>query len=525
MKVLNHSKEDKMKLVKILLFVVVFCLFLLTCKHGGSYPLKQETCYIAEIGEEVICGTYMVRENPYGPARREIALNFIILPARGSNKVPDPVFAFSGGPGAGAAASVVSWASMLEKLRQERDIVLVDLRGTGQSNPLYCPPIGDVNSAQSYLTDMYPEDYVKNCRSKLKEKADLRQYHHSISLDDIDALRAELGYEQINVVGGSGGSRAGYVYMNRYPGRVRCAFLWAIAPPDQALPSTMAQDAEAALMRLFADCAADPDCAADYPTLQQEFYQILNRLKAGPVTVSITNPINNQPETVTFSHNNFITGIRYMLYSSSTSRWLPAFIFWAARGTYFPLVEYTVDYLYWINRDVMEGLYLCMTCTEDIPYVDFAVARAQAQGTFLGIYRLDQQQAACEWWVRGQLEPGFFDRIELNIPTLIVSGENDPVTPPYYGEHLANSLPNSLHVIVPNSGHSKNPIWDNCLDDAVAQFVSRGAPEGIDFTCAYNYQRPPFVSWRDYTMENKEKISAQVKTITSRLQHAAHAPY
>ena len=372
---------------------------------------------------------------------------------------------------------------------------------------------------------MYPEDYVKNCRSILKEKADLRQYHHSISLDDIDALRAALGYEQINVVGGSCGSRAGYVYMKRYPGRVRCAFLWAIAPPDQALPSTMARDAEAALMRLFADCAADPDCAADYPTLQQEFYQILNRLKAGPVTVSITNPINNQPETVTFSHNNFITGIRYMLYSSSTSRWLPAFIFWAARGTYFPLVEYTVDYLYWINRDVMEGLYLCMTCTEDIPYVDFAVARAQAQGTFLGTYRLDQQQAACEWWVRGQLEPGFFDPVKLNIPTLIVSGENDPVTPSYYGEHLANLLPNSLHIIVPNAAHAIGAVWDNCMDDAVAQFVSRGALGGIDVTCAYNYQRPPFVSWRDYTTQNKKKISAEIKAIASGRQHAAHAPY
>jgi hypothetical protein len=98
------------KLIKILLLlVVILCLFLYACKQDEFYPLKQETCYIEEIGEEVICGTYMVMENPYGPARRDIALNFIILPARGSNKAPDPVFAFSGGPGAGAAASVASW--------------------------------------------------------------------------------------------------------------------------------------------------------------------------------------------------------------------------------------------------------------------------------------------------------------------------------------------------------------------------------------------------------------------------------
>lgn len=503
-----------MKLVKILLlFVIIFCLFSLACKQDQSPRLTQETCYLQQLGEEVICGTFVVKEDNGGMSDREIVLRFIILPSRNADKAPDPVFVFDGGPGAGAADRVDLWAIKFEKLRQDRDLVLVDIRGTGDSNPLYCPPIGDVNRAQTYLTDMYPENYVKNCRQLLEEKADLRYYHNSLAMDDIDELRGALGYEQINIVGGSGGSRSGYVYMKSHPERVRSAFLWSIAPPNQELPATMARDAEVALQRLFADCAADPDCAADYPNLEQEFYQILNQLETGPVTVIITNPINNQPETVIFRYNDFITAVRYLLYSNGRAKWLPAFIFWAVRGTYFPIVEFAVDELYWLNQKIMEGLYLCMTCTEDLPYVDFEEARVQAQGTFLGTYRLDQQQAACEWWVRGDLPTGFHYLSMLDIPTLIVSGENDPVTPSYYGDHLAETLPNSIHVIVPNSAHGTGDAWENCLDNLVAQFVSRGAPEGLDFTCVDNTQRPPFVSWQDYTGQTQEKISADVKDI------------
>lgn len=232
-----------MKLVKILLLLVmIFCLFLFSCKQHQPQPLTQERCYIEELGEEVICGTYMVMENPQGVGGREIALNFIILPARNANKAPDPVFCFDGGPGCGAANHVYIWADMFEKLRQERDIVLVDQRGTGGSNRLYCPPIEDVNSAQTYLNDMYMENHVRNCRRLLEKKADLRYYHNSIAVDDIDELRAALGYEQINVTGGSAGSRAGYVYMKRHPERVRSAFLWDICPTNKRIPSTLAQE-------------------------------------------------------------------------------------------------------------------------------------------------------------------------------------------------------------------------------------------------------------------------------------------
>jgi len=225
---------------------------------------------------------------------------------------------------------------------------------------------------------------------------------------------------------------------------------------------------EAALERLLADCAADPNCAADYPDLRQKLDQVIYRLKQGPVSVPIINPITGGPETVTFTHNNFIHGLRSMLYNTPTSRWIPAFIHWATEGHFAPIFEYTADYLYWDNKELMDGMFLCVTCTEGTPYINYAEARAQAEGTLMGTYRLEQQVNACELWIRGDHPADFRTLNTMGISTLIVSGEINPTTPPEYGEELANYLPYSLHVIIPNEGHAFGQVWKDCLDDVVA---------------------------------------------------------
>lgn len=487
------------KLLKIL-FLVLMILFLFSCNRDDSFELKIEPCYLEEIGEEVRCGTFEVLENRQVSKGAKIRLNFIILPAWTSNPAPDPIFAFDGGPGCGAAANVNSWARRLEKFRWERDIILLDQRGTGDSNPLPCYPLGDPNSAQTWLEDMYPENYVVNCRKELEKKANLKYYSTLMFADDLDDLRAALGYERINVIGGSYGGYSGYIYMKYHPQRVRSALLWSMAP--QYYPSNLAPDTEAAMERLFNDCAADPDCAADYPDLRQDFQQVLNRLKTSPVTVTITNPFTGSPETVEFRYNDFITGIRYTLYYNDSLRWTPVFIYWAARGNYAPLIEYTVETLRGFNEYLMDGMYLCIQCTENMPYIDWDEAVTATRGTFMGTYRLEQHKQSCDLWVRGDLPDGYFDLDRLNIPTLIVSGELDPVDPPKYSQRIADSLPNSLHKIIPLHAHGISGVWENCLDDVVLLFVSRGSLEGLDLTCVDDYQRPSFVSWRDYSRKS-----------------------
>ncbi len=507
-----------------LTLLLVFIVLLAPFDTDASFGLKIEPCFLEEIGEEVLCGTYEVMENRRVRKGAKIRLNFIILPAWTLDPAPDPIFIFSGGPGQGSADTVAHYTRHYEKLRWERDIVLVDQRGTGQSNRLHCQREGDPDSAQTYLQDMFPEDYVKNCRKELAKKANLRYYDTTTAMQDIDSLREALGYEQINVIGASYGSYTGIVYMKYFPERVRSAFLSKIAMPNWTYSGSIAPHTQDALERLLEDCALDPDCAADYPLLSQQLDQVLNQLKQQAAVVWITNPITGAPESVTFTHNNFIHGLRSMLYSTSASKWIPVFIHWAAQGIFSPIAEYTADYLWWVSENIMDGMFLCVTCTETIPYIDYEEARALAQGTMMGTYRLDQQKNACDWWVRGEHPADFHEMPVLDIPALIVSGEIDPVTPPRYAEELAGYLPNSLHVIIPNAGHSHSTVWEDCMDEVVAQFISQGSVAELDVSCVDQHVRPPFVSWRDYTSENSEQISRDLKSLTKSIYHKTGKP-
>ena len=487
-------------MIYIRVLVVLFLLQLTYSCFEDDFPrLVIDDCYNEDIGEWVRCGTYEVMENRNVTRGHKFKLNFIILPAGNPNPASDPIFVLDGGPGVGAADRIKMWARHLEKLRPERDIVLVDQRGTGSSNPLPCLRAGDPESAQTYLQDMFPEDYVRQCREELQKGNDLRYYHSMIAMADINDLRTALGYKLINLYGVSYGAHMAIVLMKHFPQSIRSVVLEAPGVPSLLYPSSLAQDTEEALEMLFADCASDSDCAADYPNLRDEFNAVLNRLKQNSIQVTITNPINGSPETVVFTHSCFIQGVRSLLYNVYSRRWLPAFIYWAYREAYFPLVEWITDQMYGTSQSLSFGMLLCVTCTETIPYINFEKARAEAEGTLMGSYRLDQQQRACDLWVSGYLPADFNELPQVSIPTLIFTGELDPVVRPYNGEILANVLPNSYHYSIPNTGHGMGASWESGLDDVVAQFVQQGVLAGLDFSCADNNQYPPFISWRDYS--------------------------
>jgi hypothetical protein len=161
----------------------------------------------------------------------------------------------------------------------------------------------------------------------------------------------------------------------------------------------------------------------------------------------------------------------------------------------------------------MDGMWLCVTCSETIPFINFPEAVQRAQGTFMGTYRIDQQKRGCELWVRGDLPEGYLDLEEFEVPSLIVSGEIDPVTPPYHGEIVMSFLPNGLFIVIPNAAHGTGSVWENCLDEVVAQFFSQGSISGLDTSCVNSNIRPPFVSWRDYAGLSSTELSKILNTI------------
>ena len=227
-------------------------------------PLELKTCQVKGIKGDVKCGTLEIFENRATRKGRKIPINIVVLPATGAKREPDPVFYFAGGPGSAATEDAPGIAGMLASIREHRDLVFVDQRGTGQSNPLNCDLFNPADP-QSYFGSFFPVDDVRKCREQLEPKADLTLYTTTIAMDDLDDVRAALGYEQINLYGGSYGTRAALVYLRQHPKHVRTVMLHGVAPTNQLMPLNFPQDTERALQGVLSECEADETCNKAFP--------------------------------------------------------------------------------------------------------------------------------------------------------------------------------------------------------------------------------------------------------------------
>src|SRR5207244_12853121 len=199
-----------------------------------------EPCRLPGIDEELLCGRLTVFENRLTRAGRTIDLSVVVLPAFDQNTKAEPLFDLAGGPGAAATESATFYAGQGKGYRRRRDVVLVDQRGTGKSNPLSLP---GKRTPEDYPSEMSPVDCVKSLRQTLERRADLTQYTTSIAMDDLDDVRARLGYDRINLIGSSYGTRAALVYLRQHPERVRTVTLIGVAPTYLKMPC---EDAQAA---------------------------------------------------------------------------------------------------------------------------------------------------------------------------------------------------------------------------------------------------------------------------------------
>src|SRR5215207_529415 len=201
------------------------------------------------------CGMLAVYENRAARSGRMIELRVVVFPATGSNRAPDPVFFIAGGPGSSIVDQAGGVARDPARLRERRDLVLLDQRGTGASHPINCEFYGPPDSLQSFLGDFMPPEAVRRCREEYAKDTDLTQYTTTIAAGDLDEVRSALGAERINLSGGSYGTRAAQEYMRRYPSRVRTASLFGVVAPSEAMPQHFARDAQNALDAVIRECA------------------------------------------------------------------------------------------------------------------------------------------------------------------------------------------------------------------------------------------------------------------------------
>lgn len=462
-----------------------------------SAKLELTPCNVSEVREKVRCGTYEVLEDRAARKGRKITLKIVVFPATGPTREPDPFVYIAGGPGSSATEEARYVAEAFAAIRARRDLVFIDQRGTGGSHPLNCDFFNPADP-QSYLGYFFPLEDVRKCRAQLEPKADLTLYTTPIAMDDLDEVRAALGYERLNLFGASYGTRAALVYLKRHPAHVRTVTLQGVAPTNQFMPRDFALANERALQGILAECAADETCHKAFPNLRNETKAVLDRLLKGPVEVAVTNVTSSpgSPNTTVklrLSRDLAAEAIRYMLYNPGAASRVPLFIHQAAQANFAPLAQAALEYRRGIVATGSNGLYLSITCAEDLPWIKPGEGERLAANTFLGDYRLRQQREACALWPRASVPADYSQPTKGEAPVLILTGEWDPVTPPANGEAVARNLPNSLHVVVPHGAHGFGGLQSiECVLRLHAEFVERGTTKGLDTSCVKSIKRRGF---------------------------------
>lgn len=449
-------------------------------------------CRVQGFSSRAWCGSLEVYEDRASGRGRKIALNMVILPALGAKPAPDPVFFFAGGPGQGAAGIAGFLADgPLAKIREQRALVFVDQRGTGKSNPLSCTLYNADDNLQGYFEEMFPVEQVRACRERLEKIADLKLYTTSVAIDDLDEVRRALGYEKINLYGGSYGTTVALAYLRRYGAHVRSAVLAGVAPLDFKLPLPFAKGAQHAMESLVNDCAADAACRAAFPKLREEFQSILERLAKSPVVVDVVNPFTRQPQRISLGRGPFTERLRLMLYDHGSSRMVPALIHRAYQGDFKPFVLTTLPQARATYHSLSLGMYFSVTCSEGVPFITEEDISRETAATFIGDYRVRVHQRACREWPRAGVPKDFTSAFKSDAPVLMLSGEVDPASPQWLGAQVARHLPNGLQLTIPHTAHG---YFSACINDITAEFLSRGTVRGLNTSCLEGMRRPPFVT-------------------------------
>ena len=431
-------------------------------------------------------GSYAVFEDREAKSGRMIRLDLVILHATGSHPEPDPVFYLAGGPGQAnvdvARGYVESW------IRQNRDMVFVNVRGTGGDNDLRCELHGGDANIQGYLENPFDVEEFRACLEELETKFDLAKYSTPIAMDDLNDVREALGYKKINLMGTSGGTRSSLVYMRRHPDTVRSAILIGVAPLAYRNPLYHPEGAQQALELLFKECEADPECRTAFPNLEEEFWTVLERLDRERAPVKIFHPVTEEMIEVRLSLHAFTETIRSMMYSVRLGREVPHCIHQAFLGNFRPVTQMAVMLERGSQRGLSLGLLLCITCSEDVARIRPEEVSRHTRNTFRGDIRVRSQTAVCDIWPKSDLPDNYAEPVSVGVPVLLLSGTLDPVTPPKWGEEAARHLPHSLHVVFPGA----HGVYGNCIESIMRKFLTNGSAAGIDTSCVESIQLPPF---------------------------------
>ena len=435
------------------------------------------------------CGELRVPENPADPRGETLSLRVARVPAINRHKQPDPLFILAGGPGMAATTFYASASFPFERIHRDRDIVLVDQRGTGHSNPLSCA-LDDNDLYRATSTEV--ANQTRRCRESLEQKAHVELYTTSIAVQDLDRVREALGYERINLYGVSYGTRVAQHYVRRFPSRTRSVILDGVIPPQLALGPDTALNAEQALTRILKRCAADDACRKRFGDPSSSYRALRTSLEEHPVPVSLPDPTSGEPVELDFAPYHLAAVLRLASYTAEQAALLPLMLHAASESANFTGLA---SQFLLMNRSYGDalayGMHNSVVCSEDVPFWDLSkVNRSELEKTYLGTAQLDGLKSICALWPRGPIDPDFHAPLHSDVPALLLSGGDDPVTPPADAEEARRGFSHSIHIVMPGFGHGQ--LTAPCIDRVMADFVGRGSVTGLDTSCVHNDRPMPF---------------------------------
>ncbi len=436
---------------------------------------ELKPCYLKGLADRLECGSIMVAENPEKPQGKQIAIHFAVLPAIKNTYPNEALLAIAGGPGQSALENAEGFDRILHKVRQQRDILLIDQRGTGLSNKLVCEPESYIDPLAVDDTKLDTQKETLDCLNK--QDADITQYGSLNALQDFEAVRQYLGYDKLHLYGISYGTRMAQLYMRHYGQHLATVTLDGVVPMQQSVLA-IGQAIDRAFDKLIENCEQNTLCHQKFPQLKQDFEQVQATLTQGPVISQINDPLTGELTQLTMTLNKFMGTLRLALYNPSIRALAPHAIHQAAKGNFQPtlgLLTLTTD-----NLGIAIGMHSSVVCGEDWPRVT-PEFRAKVTGSYFGKQMLEGFDSSCEIWKVPAVDASFSAPITSDIPTLLLSGELDPATPPSWGELATEKLSNAKHFVAPFATHGV--AYQSCGNKLIAQLVDSGKVQELDESC------------------------------------------
>ena len=439
------------------------------------------------------CAPFSVPENWDRPDGRRIDLKLAIVRSDADVAARDLVVLLAGGPGQAATEAYPRVASGFAPLLRHRNLLLLDQRGTGGSHALVCEESPtDVDTAAVSEIDLDKvRELTRTCLRKVSKDADPAQYTTAAAVRDLEAVREALGGPEFDLVGVSYGTRVAQQYVRRHPEGVRSLVLDSAAPNELVLGAEFAANLDAALRTQFAACTATPACADALGDPYANLYRLRDALAAKPVEIDVRDPRTFASGKQPLTALTLASVVRMFAYSSETSALLPLAIRRALDGDYAPLVAQAQLLNEQLSDLEGSGMQLSVICAED---ADLLEERPEDARLILGDALISVMRAQCGIWPHGTRAPDFHAPIASDKPALVLAGEQDPVTPPRYGEAIVRGLPNGRLLVAKGQGHSV--LARGCFPRLVARFVETLDAKALDAGCIADFGPvPAFVDY------------------------------